>query len=169
MSSIKDDLRRRRSSEEINSNNGPLLGDLEEPLPPLPPMTPNNNNNKESLAALWKDLSRQFETMIPGVSKFKLPPLQIDDTNLLLYDVMLLLNLVVSISFWVVHRMQFEFVALAFNEGCLLSILWILAGLYHGAFLDSAKDGHQPPAYYIGDDVDTDAESIVIPLSISSE
>ena len=157
MSSIEEDLQRRRTLEEetsSNINNGPLLGDLEERFPP-PPV---HNSNNEPLS-LWKDLSSQFETMMPGGSKFKLPPIQIDDTNLLLYDVFLLLNLVVSISFWVVHRMQLDFIALAFNEGCLLSILWIMAGLYHGAFLDSAKDGHQRPAYYIGEDDETEEES----------
>lgn len=104
----------------------------------------DNTKNEPSLS-IWNQLSSQF-------TSFKLPPMKIDDSNLLLYDVFLLLNLSVSISFWVVHRMQLDFVALAFNEGCLLSILWIIAGLYHGAFLDSAKDGHQKPAYYIGED-----------------
>jgi|UniRef100_A0A8J9X703 hypothetical protein len=72
----------------------------------------------------------------------KLPPLQVEDLNLLFYDIFLILNLVVSISFWVVHRMQLEFIGLAFNEGCLVCLLWIAAGLYSGAFLDSAVDGH---------------------------
>lgn len=91
--------------------------------------------------------------------RFKLPPIQVDDPQLLLYDVFLLLNLSVSISFWVVHRLQLEYVALAFNEGCLLSILWIVSGLYHGVFLDSAVDGHQSP-YNIYNLGNTDEETL---------
>ena len=72
----------------------------------------------------------------------KLPPMQIEDMNVLFYDVFLLLNLVVSISFWVTHRMSLEYIPSAFSEGCLLSILWIGAGLYHGSFLMSSVDGH---------------------------
>jgi len=72
----------------------------------------------------------------------KLPPIQVDDTNLLLYDVFLIVNLTLSISFWVTHRMDFAFLPYAFSEGCLLSIFWIAAGLYHGMFLYSAVDGH---------------------------
>ena len=72
----------------------------------------------------------------------KLPPLQVDDANLLLYDVFLMVNLSMSISFWVTHRMNFEYLPSAFSEGCLLSIFWILSGLYNGMFLYSAVDGH---------------------------
>lgn len=91
----------------------------------------------------WKALlSNEIQTL-PGGGRFKMPPLQVDDPNLLFYDIFLLLNLVVSISFWVVHRLQLDYITLAFDEGCLLSILWILSGLYHGAFLRSAMDGHQ--------------------------
>jgi hypothetical protein len=70
------------------------------------------------------------------------PPMQVEDTNLLFYDIFLIINLVVSISFWVVHRMDLSFIGTAFNEGCLFSILWIASGLYTGAFLNSAVDGH---------------------------
>lgn len=38
--------------------------------------------------------------------------------------------------------MQFDYLWTAFSEGCLLSVLWISAGLYTGAFLHSAVDGH---------------------------
>jgi hypothetical protein len=72
----------------------------------------------------------------------KLPPMQVEDLNLLFYDVFLIVNLTLSISFWVTHRMDFGFLPTALNEGCLLSILWIGSGLYHGAFLMSAVDGH---------------------------
>mmetsp|Transcript_1439 Transcript_1439/g.3200 ORF Transcript_1439/g.3200 Transcript_1439/m.3200 type:complete len:292 (-) Transcript_1439:135-1010(-) len=73
----------------------------------------------------------------------KPPPIQVDDFSLLYYDIFLLLNLSVSISVWVVHRMQpLQTMGVAFNEGCLLSLCWLAAGLYTGAFLDSAVDGH---------------------------
>ena len=70
------------------------------------------------------------------------PPLQVDDINILYYDVFLLINLSASISFWVVHRMNFTYIASSLNEGALVSICWILAGLANGAFLYSAVDGH---------------------------
>jgi hypothetical protein len=76
----------------------------------------------------------------------KPPPLQVEDTNLLFYDVFLLLNLSLSISFWVVHRMSFEYVGSAVSEGSLLCLLWIAAGLWNGAFLYSAVDGHYDSA-----------------------
>ena len=76
-------------------------------------------------------------------SKYKKPPpLQVEDTSLLFYDVFLILNLSLSISFWVVHRMSFDFIGSAVSEGSLFSLLWIAAGLYNGAFLYSAVDGH---------------------------
>lgn len=73
------------------------------------------------------------------------PPVRVDDFSLVLYDVLLLLNLTVSISFWVVHRMQFQYVPDAVSEGCLLSLCWLTAGLWGGtgAFLESAVDGHR--------------------------
>ena len=73
------------------------------------------------------------------------PPIQVDDTNLLYYDVFLLVNLSASISFWVAHRMQYTYIPMALNEGALLSISWIIAGLANGAFLYSAIDGHYDP------------------------
>lgn len=83
---------------------------------------------------------------IPFIELFrerrKLPPIQVDDTNLLLYDIFLIVNLTLSISFWVTYRMDFTFLPIAFSEGCLLSIFWIVSGLYHGMFLYSAVDGH---------------------------
>jgi hypothetical protein len=72
----------------------------------------------------------------------KLPPLQVEDLNLLFYDIFLIVNLSLSISFWVAHRMSFSDLPAALNEGCIFSIVWILSGLYHGAFLMSAVDGH---------------------------
>jgi hypothetical protein len=76
--------------------------------------------------------------------KSKLPPLQVEDTNLLLYDMVLIVNLAVSISFFVIHRLDLDFIGAAFNEGCLMCIVWILSGLYTGAFLTTAVDGHKP-------------------------
>lgn len=77
--------------------------------------------------------------------QYRLPPFLVEDWNVLLYDLLLMINLVVSISFWVVHRMDISYIGLAFNEGCLLSLLWIIAGLFNGSFLYTAIDGHQRP------------------------
>ena len=41
-----------------------------------------------------------------------------------------------------IHRLQYDYIWTAFSEGCLLSLLWIASGLYSGAFLYSAVDGH---------------------------
>ena len=38
--------------------------------------------------------------------------------------------------------MNFDFIGSAVSEGSLVCILWIAAGLYNGAFLYSAVDGH---------------------------
>jgi hypothetical protein len=73
------------------------------------------------------------------------PPIKIDDTNLLLYDTILLTNLSVSISFFVVHRLNYYFVPSSLNEGAVLSLCWIIAGLANGSFLYSAVDGHYDP------------------------
>lgn len=72
----------------------------------------------------------------------KPPPFQVEDTSLLFYDVFLILNLSLSISFWAVHRMSFDYIGSAVSEGSLYCCLWIAAGLYNGAFLYSAVDGH---------------------------
>jgi len=73
------------------------------------------------------------------------PPIQVDDTNVLLYDILLLLNLSVSISFGVTHRMNLSYISLALDEGSLMCICWIIAGLANGIFLYSAVDGHYDP------------------------
>ena len=82
------------------------------------------------------------ESLLAPLRYQKPPPLQVEDNSVLLYDVILLVNLSASISFWVTHRMDFQYIGSAISEGSLLSILWIIAGLYHGAFLYSAVDGH---------------------------
>jgi hypothetical protein len=88
----------------------------------------------DSLFATIQDYDRLWQNR---------PPMKVEDMNLLFYDIILMLNLAVSISFWVVHRMDFTYIGSAFNEGCLMSIMWIGAGLYSGAFLNSAMDGHR--------------------------
>mmetsp|Transcript_11842 Transcript_11842/g.15545 ORF Transcript_11842/g.15545 Transcript_11842/m.15545 type:complete len:234 (+) Transcript_11842:178-879(+) len=70
------------------------------------------------------------------------PPLQVEDQDVMIFDVFLLINLTLSISMWVVHRTQIEYIGAAFNEGCLLAFCWLIAGLWNGAFLNSAVDGH---------------------------
>jgi hypothetical protein len=73
------------------------------------------------------------------------PPIQIDDTNLLLYDTILLTNLSVSISFFVAHRLNYLYLPSSLNEGSVLSLCWTVAGLASGSFLYSAVDGHYDP------------------------
>eukprot|EP00536_Pseudo-nitzschia_multiseries_P002031 jgi/Psemu1/301182/fgenesh1_kg.27_\ len=110
--------------------------------------SPEKNNDGESEDA--PSIVRRMFDEIPFVHLFytegrkKLPPVQIEDFGVMLYDVFLIVNLSLSISFWVTHRMDFTFIPYAFNEGCLFSILWIASGLYHGSFLYSAMDGHFP-------------------------
>jgi hypothetical protein len=92
---------------------------------------------------MLQEMSKRFEQLnLENPYKAKRPPAQVDDTPLLFYDVFLILNLVVSISFWVTHRMDFTYIAPALSEACLVSLLWIASGLYTGAFLYSAVDGH---------------------------
>ena len=98
--------------------------------------TDSNPDQNLPLSALW--------SMLTGTGGGL--PLQVDDTNVLLYDVFLLVNLSACISFWVVHRMNFMYIAESLNEGALLCICWILAGLANGAFLYSAVDGHWDPS-----------------------
>lgn len=96
---------------------------------------------KSWVNSLLSSLSSSFSPTI----HVKPPPMQIDDPSLLFYDVFLILNLSVSISFWVVHRLSILDIIPALSEGSLLCILWILAGLWNGAFLYSAVDGHYDP------------------------
>lgn len=108
----------------------------------------SDRNNKDGSDAP-STLQRMFDE-IPFVHLFfsegrkKIPPFQVDDFGVMMYDIFLIVNLSLSISFWVTHRLDFTFIPYAFNEGCLFSILWIAAGLYHGSFLYSAMDGHYP-------------------------
>jgi hypothetical protein len=103
----------------------------------------NDTTNIPSMLQRMRD-EIPFLHLFTRSGRKKLPPLQVDDVNVMLYDVFLIVNLSLSISFWVTHRLDFSFVPSAFNEGCLFSILWIASGLYHGSFLYSAMDGHFP-------------------------
>lgn len=79
---------------------------------------------------------------LTGALTAPLPPPDVDDADLLLYDVVLLVNLSASLSFMVVHRLDPSYLPSGLHEGAVLSICWILAGLANGAFLRSAVDGH---------------------------
>lgn len=98
------------------------------------------SDNEDTSKSAFSLLSQFFQQGGSGLTK--MPPIRVEDINVLLYDVFLIVNLSLSISFWVTHRLSFEYLASAFSEGSLLSILWIASGLYHGAFLMSAVDGH---------------------------
>ncbi|GKY92578.1 hypothetical protein MPSEU_000227900 [Mayamaea pseudoterrestris] len=89
------------------------------------------------MSKLMQSVRKQGEELLN-----KTPPFKIEDTSLLYYDIFLIVNLALSISFWVTHRMDISFLPAALSEGSLMSLLWIGAGLYNGAFLFSAKDGH---------------------------
>mmetsp|Transcript_8853 Transcript_8853/g.12601 ORF Transcript_8853/g.12601 Transcript_8853/m.12601 type:complete len:278 (-) Transcript_8853:297-1130(-) len=97
-----------------------------------------SDNNKKKLFKFRSSFnSKSWKSLFEG-----LPPFQLEDTTLLFYDVFLLMNLSASISFWVVHRLSIFYIASAVSEGALVCLLWILAGLFNGAFLFSARDGH---------------------------
>jgi hypothetical protein len=108
--------------------------------------TKQNDNDTSNAPSLLKRMRDEipFIHLFTGPGRKKLPPVQVDDVNVMLYDVFLIVNLSLSISFWVTHRFDSSFLPSAFNEGCLFSILWIVSGLYHGSFLYSAMDGHFP-------------------------
>ncbi|GKY92581.1 hypothetical protein MPSEU_000228200 [Mayamaea pseudoterrestris] len=89
------------------------------------------------MSKLMQSVRKQGEELLN-----KTPPFKIEDTSLLYYDIFLIVNLALSISFWVTHRMDISFLPAALSEGSLMSLLWIGAGLINGAFLFSAKDGH---------------------------
>jgi hypothetical protein len=113
--------------------------DSQQQQPQQQPQDEEESNDNGML----QEMSRRFEQLkLENPYKAKRPPVQVDDTSVLFYDVFLILNLVVSISFWVTHRMDINYIAPALSEACLVSILWIASGLYTGAFLFSAVDGH---------------------------
>ncbi len=98
-----------------------------------------NQENEINFIRQLKDWMKTQQLIPPSSPPL---PIEIEDFTVLYYDIFLLLNLSVSISFWVVHRLSFLNIIEAFSEGCLLCILWIISGLYNGAFLYSAVDGH---------------------------
>jgi len=113
--------------------------------------SPSSNKAKEDLAPTSTGQSESDENVLAQFLSFlqfdgdeykKPPPFQVEDTSLLFYDVFLILNLSLSISFWAVHRMSFDYIGSAVSEGSLFCLLWIAAGLVNGAFLYSAVDGH---------------------------
>lgn len=108
------------------------IGDNESDLQP-------EENSHDVEAGNVHPLKDRWEKPASGL---RMPPFLVEDMDLLLYDIFLILNLVVASSFWVVHRLDFTYLGYAFSEGCLLCLLWIASGLYYGAFLDSAVDGH---------------------------
>lgn len=113
----------------------------------VPLQLETETNLYEAVLSYRGDGSDDHEKNSTLPSRFfsRLPPFRIEDWNLLLYDIFLIVNLSVSISFWVVHRYDVTYIGRALNEGCLLSILWISAGLWNGSFLYSSVDGHYPP------------------------
>jgi len=104
----------------------------------------NSDDNENPIALRPNNLLQSLLNSVQEYDRLwqRRPPMKVEDMNLLFYDIFLIINLSVSISFWVVHRMDFAYIGTAFNEGCLMSLLWIGAGLYSGAFLNSAVDGH---------------------------
>jgi len=122
--------------------------DVETTDEPINGLSTSEYQEQETRKEVKKD-SSPLQSLVDGLpfvelfrGREKLPPMHVDDTSLLLYDVFLIVNLALSISFWVTHRTDFAFLPYAFSEGCLLSIFWVLSGLYHGMFLYSAVDGH---------------------------
>ena len=98
-----------------------------------------NNNGDEGI---FDSIKSWVIATGSDVAYRKPPPIQIEDTSVLFYDIFLILNLTLSISFWVVHRLSFQDILPALSEGSLLCMLWVIAGLWNGAFLFSAVDGH---------------------------
>lgn len=96
-----------------------------------------NNGKDQPMLALLR--------YVADTSNWRIPPFRVDDPALLFYDVFLLLNLSLSISFHVVHRMSVDVIHVvpAISEGSLLCILWVLAGWFRGAFAYSAVDGNR--------------------------
>ena len=65
----------------------------------------------------------------------------IEDKEVLAYDIFLILNLFVAISTFVTHRSSpLIHMNEALSNGSLFAICWILAGVYHGAFLFSSSN-----------------------------
>jgi hypothetical protein len=130
------------SSEATDPNDGPSRDDNNDTGSVT--TTPTEKKNRGWVDEL-RETSPFFQAFLPKAER-KIPPLLVEDNPLLLYDILLILNLTASISFWVVHRMSFDYIAPAISEGSLMCILWIISGLFNGAFLYSAVDGHYNPS-----------------------
>ena len=84
-----------------------------------------------------------LESIQQEAAKYRrLPPIHIEDNSLLWFDLFLLVTVSTAASLGVVHRTDVAYLGSGFNEGCLMSICWLIAGLYNGAFLWGAVDGH---------------------------
>ena len=91
----------------------------------VPIQETNKTANQKDLSPQEKNELFSFVTMSNRVG----------DVQLLLLDVVLLLNLALSASFWVVYRLDvMKTLTVALNEGCLLAVCWIVAGIYHDSF-----------------------------------
>jgi hypothetical protein len=139
--STDDRNRKESSSQQQQQQQQPTTGDNHTPV-----WNPEDDDHQDTrihqkVQQLWNTTTNRLQ--LP--SSYRLPPFFIEDWNVLLYDILLIVNLSVSISFWVIHRFDVSYIGIAFNEGCLLSLLWICAGLWNGSFLYSAIDGHYPP------------------------
>lgn len=124
-----------------------MRDDVDDSLKRTPPSSGDSNDDLAPTAIgddgnPEENLWTKFLSSLAGDDYKKPPPFQVEDTSLLFYDVFLILNLSLSISFWAVHRMAFDYIGSAVSEGSLFCLLWIAAGLYNGAFLYSAVDGH---------------------------
>lgn len=86
-----------------------------------------------STGSTWQDSLQGFPLALLQKDAFKkLPPLRLEDMDLLFYDIFLIVNLSLSISFWVIHRVDFSYLPSALNEGCIFSVFWILSGKCFG-------------------------------------
>lgn len=140
-------LGRKQSSHSrplfLSSRSNEIREDEERALEDNKQQQPYSSGDKERNASKPDFLQSMMESIQEYDRAWRRrPPIKVEDMNVLLYDIFLLVNLSVSISFWVVHRMDVDFIGSAFNEGCLMSLLWMAAGLFSGAFLYSAVDGH---------------------------
>lgn len=116
--------------------------------------SPQDNQEKEDIKISNNDNTNEKIEQIIGKEEEKATidttprkrlyiPFLIEDTEVLFYDVVLILNLSIAVSACVVHRDNpIPHILVAFSEGSLLSLLWIGAGIYHGLFLYTAVDGH---------------------------
>jgi hypothetical protein len=139
--SVEDGIQidmRQKKEEEISQ----LVSAAKDANPP--PLSSPGSSSTKGLRFLGHYFANWLRNLYLSFQRNR-PPLDIDDANLLLYDVILLMNLSASISLFVTHRLQYYYIPSSLNEGALLSTCWIIAGLANGAFLSSAVDGHYDP------------------------